>query len=290
MTDFALVRGRRVRITKVDNCGNVVLGPANRVVSKGFVTMGFTPNNTTVEALTVTNANGEECVREEGSSKFSNHTVAGTFCKVMPELFSMITGMPAVYDAAGLEAIGIRYNSQIEIDLSAWALELWSKVPQANCGPSGLPSFGYALAPFIGSGTLSGITFENAAITFGIEAATTKDGNNWGAGPYNVELNDSGVTGKLNHPLDPYDHLELIKVQVPPPDETDGAEAVGVPATGAAAGTPGTFTPTNSYAPLNLAGMTGVTASPSSAWTTGQYVPLRDGSRAKWNGTAWVAA
>lgn len=35
--------------------------------------------------------------------------------------------------------------------------------------------------------------------------------------------------------------------------------------------------------------MTGITASPATNWTTGQYVTLGDTSKANWNGTAWVA-
>jgi hypothetical protein len=63
-----------------------------------------------------------------------------------------------------------------------------------------------------------------------------------------------------------------------------------VAATGATGITsPGTFTPPGAMAPANLAAMTGVTASPATAWTTGQYVVLGDGSTAHWDGTAWVA-
>jgi hypothetical protein len=60
--------------------------------------------------------------------------------------------------------------------------------------------------------------------------------------------------------------------------------------TGAAAGTPGHFTPTGAYAPANLAALqgAGIAASPSTAWTTGQYVALGDASHAHWSGTAWV--
>lgn len=61
-----------------------------------------------------------------------------------------------------------------------------------------------------------------------------------------------------------------------------------VPATGATAGTPGTFTPAGGHV-KNLAGLTGVTASPATAWTTGQYVVLDDLTNAHWSGTAWVA-
>jgi len=63
----------------------------------------------------------------------------------------------------------------------------------------------------------------------------------------------------------------------------------GIPATGAVAGTPGSFTPAGASAPANLAAMTGITATPATAWTTGQYVNLADNSKASWSGTAWQA-
>lgn len=60
-------------------------------------------------------------------------------------------------------------------------------------------------------------------------------------------------------------------------------------ATGAAAGIPGSFTPAGATPPSNLAAMTGITASPATAWTTGQHVEMGNGSDCYWNGTAWVA-
>ncbi|TCC19961.1 hypothetical protein [Kribbella sindirgiensis] len=62
---------------------------------------------------------------------------------------------------------------------------------------------------------------------------------------------------------------------------------LGIVATGATAGIPGTFTPAGAYAPVNLAAMTGVTASPTTAWTTGQYVTLSDGTKAHWDSDSW---
>jgi hypothetical protein len=35
--------------------------------------------------------------------------------------------------------------------------------------------------------------------------------------------------------------------------------------------------------------MTGITASPATAWTTGQYVVLGDATHAYWSGAAWTA-
>lgn len=60
-------------------------------------------------------------------------------------------------------------------------------------------------------------------------------------------------------------------------------------ASGATAGSPGDFSPEGSHAPYDLAGLSGVTADPETAWTTGQHVVLGDGSQAHWNGTAWTA-
>lgn len=70
----------------------------------------------------------------------------------------------------------------------------------------------------------------------------------------------------------------------------------GGPATGATAGIPGTWTPTGSTPPATpadlIAGVpNAVTASPATAWTTGQYVQTGlagTTGRAFWNGTAWV--
>jgi Lambda phage tail tube protein, TTP len=65
---------------------------------------------------------------------------------------------------------------------------------------------------------------------------------------------------------------------------------VGAPAaTGATAGSPGTYTPSGAALPANLAAMTGITATPATAWTSGQFVYMADGNKAHWSATAWVA-
>ncbi|MEX1655516.1 hypothetical protein ABZ960_20405 [Streptomyces pseudovenezuelae] len=58
-------------------------------------------------------------------------------------------------------------------------------------------------------------------------------------------------------------------------------------ASGATAGSPGSFTPEGSLAPANLGAMASVIATPTSAWTTGQYVTLGDASKAYWDGDSW---
>jgi len=65
--------------------------------------------------------------------------------------------------------------------------------------------------------------------------------------------------------------------------------ATVITATGAVAGDPGHYTPTGAANPANLAALSTVTANPTSAWTTGQFVNVADGTRANWTGSAWAA-
>lgn len=68
------------------------------------------------------------------------------------------------------------------------------------------------------------------------------------------------------------------------------------PSTGATAGIPGSWTPAGSTPPANVASLQGgspvtVTASPATAWTTGQFVQTQTAGaagRACWTGTGWV--
>jgi hypothetical protein len=72
------------------------------------------------------------------------------------------------------------------------------------------------------------------------------------------------------------------------PTYTYGGGTPPAVATGATAGTPGSFTPGGSTVPANLAALSTVTASPTTAWTTGQYVATADATHQHWSGTAWA--
>lgn len=64
-----------------------------------------------------------------------------------------------------------------------------------------------------------------------------------------------------------------------------------IPATGATAGIPGTWTPPGSTPPADLAGATGIVATPPTPWTSGQYVQTQTAGaagRITWTGSAWV--
>jgi hypothetical protein len=76
-------------------------------------------------------------------------------------------------------------------------------------------------------------------------------------------------------------------------DESYPPSILGPPATGATAGTPGTWTPPGSKAPASRNALaTGVpnavTANPATPWTTNQRMVCLNGELASWSGTSWV--
>lgn len=82
---------------------------------------------------------------------------------------------------------------------------------------------------------------------------------------------------------------------LPAPDDVLDLFSGGVAlATGATAGTPGTWTPGGSGVPASVTALQGasISASPNTAWTVGQYVQTGTAGvagQAHWSGSAWVS-
>lgn len=293
-----LIRGRALRATRLDGCGAPVLGPDSQVTTKGFISVALTANSNAGTAIQIDNANGERMVDETPVPRFTNYSLEITFVNVDPALLSLLSGMPVVYGADEETIIGFDQDDEIDVEATAFALELWTGVGGAACDEEGDPLYGYMLLPFVKGGMIGNVTVENGNITFPITGAQTKKGNAWGAGPYDVQDDETGLAGPLLEPLAPTRHFRHITTSIAPPTNLDGgAGALGVPATGATMAT-GASTPANSYYPANLAdliaGASGphgvaVVANPATAWTTGKYIRLRDGSTAHWSSSAWVA-
>jgi hypothetical protein len=280
-----------MRATRLDGCGRLDPGACSAIVSDGFVSVAFTANIDEGEEINLTNAAGRTCVKDTPTPTLTGYSLTITFCEVNPDLYAMLTGQSTVFDANG-DAVGFRVNGDVDASSSGFALEVWSNVPGVACEAGAEGSFGYLLVPFVQGGVLGDFTLENAAVTFTLQNATTKSGSGWGKGPYNVVEQEAGGAGPLLEDIASGDFLHVQLTTIAPPDPDCECTASGPPATGATAGSPGTWTPVDSYPPETLPELVAgsVTASPATAWTAGQYVVLGDGSHAKWSGTAWQAA
>ena len=80
----------------------------------------------------------------------------------------------------------------------------------------------------------------------------------------------------------------MLPIPVNMPDEGEPPPTSQDPATGASAGSPGTWTPSGGQPPADFAALSSMTADPTTAWSEGQYVTLGDNSDAYWDGTNWV--
>lgn len=222
-TSFPLVRGRTLRVTRLNGCGVVLTGAESSIaVTDGYVSVALTAEINEPEELEVINANGQTCVRDPGCAEFKGYNVEIVFCNVDPCLFTLVTGQDPINDALG-DPIGFRMNSKVKSCDNAYALEVWAGSPGAACqgqtAESG--SFGYFLLPFLRAGVVGDFTIENAAITFTITGSVTLDGNTWGVGPYNV-MEAAGVPAKLPEAIDSNDHLVVLYTTQAPPVSTEG--------------------------------------------------------------------
>lgn len=225
--NFSLVRGRRMRVTALDGCGNPVYAAESTAVTDGFISVSFSAQTTEAEEITVQRADGQTCIRDAGTPQFNGYALEISFCNVLPCVYEMLTGQPTVLDA-NAAVVGFKMNSDVDVSAQAFALELWAGVPSAACS-GGAGAFGYILVPFVQSGVIGDFSIENAAVNFSITGASTKDGNAWGTGPYNVLDDGLGAPGPLPAALDPNDHLYVAWTDIAPPAVTDGCVTLTAP-------------------------------------------------------------
>lgn len=217
------VRGRVLRVTRLDACGRVVYGPDSVVTSAGFVSVAYTANIDDGEEINLPNANGDRCVYVPAKPSFLGYTAEITFCNVDPDLFAMMTGQRVVTDAFG-DVVGFTMDTAVSSDDSAFALEVWAGSPTTTgCADGATGNFGYVLLPFLQGGVVGDFTIENAEVTFTISNASTKDGNAWGVGPYDVVLGADSLPAPLPDPLIPTEHLYFVQTGVAPPEAQCGA-------------------------------------------------------------------
>ena len=213
--------GKRLRVTELDSCGAVFTG-AQYIATDGFVSITLSAEVEEGNEIIVRKASGALCVNEKMANSFKRFTVEVEFCGVNPSMLALTTNAEEYADDDDI--IGFTVP---EGEIKKWfALELWTGLSGVACAPGETeePS-GYILLPFVSAGILGDIEVNGEdAITFSMTGASTKGGNSWGTGPYNVY---GTPAAKLPTAVDPYDHLLMIETSVaPPPDACNPAPVV----------------------------------------------------------------
>lgn len=225
----SLARGRAMRLTRLDECGNVVEGPTSTLVTKGYVSVTSTPVYTEPEDITQTDANGDNCIDDQSDPALRWVTLAMVFCLIDPDAINIITGDPLVVNDATPtpETVGFRIDQAVTGSAN-FALELWSGKPGQTCSAESTEEFGYWLYPFVKQAQWGEYVVQNGALTITLTARTSA-GSGWDVGPYNVRR-DSTVPATLEPLLtaiSPTQHVHFETTSAPIP--TAGCGAVVLP-------------------------------------------------------------
>lgn len=225
MSRFPIVRGKRMRITRLDDCGNVPEGgtPCSVVVTKGFITVSLSADTADGSDIEQMNADGDLCISDKSRDQFKRWDVEAEFCDVDPALLSLTSNVNLEEDWDS-NVVGVRtYQGAPQ---GAFALEVWAGVPGTDCLPGEPAQYGYLLLPFVVPGVLGDITIENDAATFTISGHTRGAGG-WGVGPWDVVPVDAqNEPGPLTTAMAQVEHHLLRTTTIAPPEITDGCEAM----------------------------------------------------------------
>lgn len=233
MSQYPLVFGVKLRLTKVNSCGLPLAGPANRIVTDGFVTANFTPQMKDAADLDQNNAEGLICVTERTAPQRKRWQMALELCNVDTAVISLLTSWEQLLDYAD-NPNGFQDSESVESDLGV-AIEIWTGGKAATDCPPQITdnifsnpgtgkNYGYMLA--------FGTEFQLGNVNVGAQVSTltltgiTFTGPQWGKGPYNVAGTDSsGTPGRLLTPTNDDSQLLMFRTPVPPPDNTPAGVA-----------------------------------------------------------------
>lgn len=244
---FVPIRVPGIRATKLDSCGAVDDTSCSSVTTSGVITITIEKEVVERQGDPQLNANGDICDDTTKAEQRRWYNVTVEFCRVDPQLINLMTGEPLVLDdALTPNIVGFR-TRRGSVNLANFALEWWTGLGGDTFCVNGVQQYGYALMPFLTEGVMTIPTFQNDRANFSVVARTHFD-SQWGVGPYNVIVNQSGPNAGLPGPLlsaitaDDDFHIQLTELP-PPLFNTCGCTDV-TPALAVA--------PPNGAAPLNV--------------------------------------
>lgn len=192
------VRGRRIRVTRLDPCGVPIDDGCSVVVSSGFIGVTITGNITNGRTYESRDIWGNLCIADADPDEMTSARVEIDLCDVNPDLLMVMTGRaPVLYDG---EAIGFREGAGRNWD--AYSLEVWTR-NIADCN-----TWGYLLVPYVRNGRMTGaVTIENAPLQVAVEGAAFPS-YGWGVGPhgdepFRAEFVDGDIYGMVVTNVDP---------------------------------------------------------------------------------------
>lgn len=272
-----------VRLTALDNKGNPAPGNA-MYVTDNLVKIDFNPEIEAGQEIANKNAAGNLCVVYRSPDMIKNLTLSVEFCVPDPELEVLATGGDLFMEgtAPDQEVMGWSYPPLMtETTPNGVSIEAWTRYVVDGDQSPDQP---YLWWVFPKAKLRKGNRTIDVNAMANVYEGFANENKGWDDGP----LNDWEY---------PSDRVVQACFTDTVPDVQCGGQVVpgtAGAATGATAGTPGTWTPSGATPPATVSELQGgsVLASPNTAWTTGQYMQTGTAGtagQAHWDGSAWVA-
>jgi hypothetical protein len=237
VSTFPLLKGVKLRATKINSCGLPIAGPANRLVTDGFVSVNMAQEMKDANEIEQLNAEGKVCVADRTPPQRKRYNVDLELCQVNTGLISMFSGWEQVLNWDD-EPVGFRDQKDVDADYGV-AIEVWTggradeECPVQDTddifqNPGSGKSYGYLLFGGVEWRISSDINITADVTTITVSGITIAMGQ-WGRGPYNVVATDASNTpGRLLDPLNADQHLYLERTPIAPPTSTPGDEPVAL--------------------------------------------------------------
>lgn len=223
------LQGRVIRATKLDTCGAPVEGPCSTITSKGFISVAIDIDEAAGNEIAPVLADGTRCYYYTSPKQLNSIKITIEFCQVDPELFNLMTGAPLVLDDSAIpQSIGFTTDSA-SYGVANVAMELWTNLKDGGCADAAGRKWGYYLTPWLHQGTVTKPTIENDAINFTVSEAMTRDGNQWGVGPYDIQLDNASAPSPLFSALASTVHDLIMPVNLAPPTPICGCQELIIP-------------------------------------------------------------
>jgi len=180
----AVVRGRVMRLTRLDACGVPVIGASTTVVTDGIISIAPSPQYEGGDPIRVLNANGDLCINAKGKAQLAQEDLTITLCQINPDAVNIMTGAPLVLDDATPTPNTVGFRKQCGSSDVNFALEVWSEITNQECTTTNV-EYWYSLWPLLTNAQYGDYTIENGALNMVLTASAFCN-SPWGVGPYDV--------------------------------------------------------------------------------------------------------
>lgn len=276
------IKGRVVRLTRLDQCGLPVFGACSSVVSKTFVQVTIGREDRAGDTYEQANAWGELEINEKDPDVLKWAPTGIQFAELNPDALDIIGGSTPII--AGADTIGSGFGS-LPND-SAFAMEVWTKAAGQNACLGGVPLWGYFVVPFLKNGKIDGdLTIANAPLNITMAAeGYADDAGNWGVGPYG----DNPLLATAGLPVGLAWAQVVTTVQPPAPTVSCVALAdISTVEEGDVFPVNQLVTAETDAEGLTLTGL-GYIPATNANWATGEFFTIGT-FKFNWNGTVWKA-